>query len=135
MVYLRIFFPSDTSIQRHLLYAYHNSPIRMHRGRDATYNCLSRDFYWRNMSKHVRNGIRRCPDCIKFKTLNQPHGPMQIRLFEHPFHTLGVDYVGELPTAPSGNKWILTAVCPFSNFLRAIPVPDKTATTAARADC
>ena len=58
---------------------------------------------------------------------------MQIRLFEHPFHTLGVDYVDELPTSPSGNKWILTAVCPFSNFLRAIPVPDKTATTAARA--
>ena len=33
----------------------------------------------------------------------------------------------------SGNKWILTAVCPYSNFLRAIPVPDKTVTTAANA--
>ena len=47
--------------------------------------------------------------------------------------TLGVDYVGELPSSPSGNKWILTAVCPYSNFLWAIPVPDKTATTAAHA--
>ena len=27
----------------------------------------------------------------------------------------------------------MTAVCPFSNYLRAIPVPDKTATTAANA--
>ena len=35
--------------------------------------------------------------------------------------------------SPSGNKWILTAVCPYSNFLQAIPVPDKTATTAADA--
>ena len=58
---------------------------------------------------------------------------MQIRIFEHPFPTLDVDYVGELPQSPSGNKWILTAVCPYSNFLCAIPVPDKTATTAARA--
>ena len=38
-----------------------------------------------------------------------------------------------MPTTPTGNKWILTAVCPYSNFLRAIPVPDKQATTAARA--
>ena len=49
------------------------------------------------------------------------------------FHTLGVNYVGELPVSPNGNKWILTAVCLFSNYLRAIPVPDKTATTAANA--
>ena len=65
--------------------------------------------------------------------LSLPHGPMQIRLYQYPFHTLGVDYVGELPKSPSGNKWILTAVCPYSNYLRAIPVPDKTATTAAKA--
>ena len=53
--------------------------------------------------------------------------------YQHPFHTLGVDYVGELPVSPNGNKWTLTAVCPFSNYLRAIPVPDKTATTTANA--
>ena len=83
------------------------------------------------MSKHVQNWIRRCPDCIRFKTNDQRHGPMQVRLYKHPFHTLGINYVGELPVSPNGNNWILTAVCPYSNFLRAIPVPDKCATTAA----
>ena len=58
---------------------------------------------------------------------------MQVRLYEHPFITLGIDYVGELPVSPNGSKWILTAVCPSWNFLRAIPVSDKRATTAARA--
>ena len=101
-------------------------------GCDATYNAISHDFYWRNLSKHVRNWVRRCHSCIRFKSHNQPHGPMQIRIYQHPFHTLGIDYVGELPSSPSGNKWILTAVCPYSNFLCAIPVPDKTATTAAK---
>ena len=56
---------------------------------------------------------------------------MEVRIYEDPFHTL--DYVGELPVLPNGNKWILKAVCPYSNFLRAIPVSDKRATTAARA--
>ena len=58
---------------------------------------------------------------------------MQLRLYQHPFHTLGIDFVGELPMSPTGNKWILTAVCPYSNYLRAIPVPNKTTTTAAYA--
>ena len=30
-------------------------------------------------------------------------------------------------------KWILNALCPYSNLLRAIPVPDEQANTAARA--
>ena len=105
----------------------------MHRGRDATYNTLSQEFYWRNMHKHVKNWVRRCPQCIRFKTIPPSHGPMQLRLYQHPFHTLGIDFVSELPQSPSGNKWILTAVCPYSNYLRAILVPDKTATTAAYA--
>ena len=129
----RIFVPSDPQLQRHFLQAYHDSPMGMHRGRDVTYNALSKDFYWRNLSKHVRHWVHCCQHCICFKSLQPAHGPMQIRLYQHPFHTLGVDYVGELPVSPNGNKWILTAVCPFSNYVRAIPVPDKTATTAANA--
>ena len=68
-----------------------------------------------------------------FQVPQPSHGPMQLRLYQYPFHTLGVDYVGELPPSPSGNKWIITAVCPYSNYLRAIPVSNKTATTAANA--
>ena len=54
---------------------------------------------------------------------------MQVRSYLYPFHTSGVDY---LATYPSGNKWILTAVCPFSKYLISVPVPDKTATMVAQ---
>ena len=53
----RIFIRSDPELQRHLLTAYHASLISMHRGRDATYNTLSQDFYWHNMHKHVKNWV------------------------------------------------------------------------------
>ena len=105
----------------------------MHRGREATYGSLSYYFYWWNMAKHVRNWIRRCLACIKFQSTDSKYGPMQIRIYVCPFNTISIDYVGQLPTNPSRNKWILTAVCPYSNFLRKIPVPDKQATTATRA--
>ena len=81
------------------------------------------DFYWRNMAKHVRNWIRRCPASIKFKSADPNNGPMQIRIYDRPFRTIGIDYVGKLPTTSTGNKWILTIVRPYSNFLHAIPVP------------
>ena len=58
---------------------------------------------------------------------------MNVRLYLYPFHTLRIDFVGPLLTSSSGNKYILAAICLFSNFLISVPVPDKTATTAARA--
>ena len=42
-------------------------------------------------------------------------------------------FIGELSVRTNSNKWIINAVCPYSNFLRAIPVAVKHASTAARA--
>ena len=53
-----IMIPNDIQLQRHLLKVYNNSPVGVHRGREATYGSLSHDFYWRNMAEHVRNWIR-----------------------------------------------------------------------------
>ena len=57
----RIFIPSDPDVQCHLLIAYHDSAIGMHQGRDATYNTLSQDFYWRNTHKHIKKLGQKMP--------------------------------------------------------------------------
>ena len=85
-----IFISSDADLQRHLLIAYHDSTIGMHRGRNVTYNTMSQDFYWHNMHKHVKNWVRRCPQCIRFKTTQPAHGPMQLSLYQHPLHNTPV---------------------------------------------
>ena len=36
----RIMVPNDIQLQRHLLKVYHDSPLGMHRGREATYGSL-----------------------------------------------------------------------------------------------
>ena len=53
-----IMVPNDIQLQCHLLKVYHDSPVSMHRGREATYGSLPYDFYWQNMAKHVQNWIR-----------------------------------------------------------------------------
>ena len=95
----------------------------MHWGRYSTYNSLARDFYWRNLAKHVCKYVRRCPHCIRLKTVALARGPMQLTVYEYPFHTLGVDYVGELPVSPMGNKSIMHDI--------PVHVPNKSAPTAA----
>ena len=64
--------------------AYHDSPIGIHLGPEATYEALSHDFNWPNVAKHVRNWIKRCNSCIKFKSTDPKHGPTQIRIFDGP---------------------------------------------------
>ena len=43
--------PDDVQLRRHLLQAYHDSPVAMHRGRAATYEALAHLL----LEKHVRN--------------------------------------------------------------------------------
>ncbi|KAL9984580.1 hypothetical protein ACROYT_G006890 [Oculina patagonica] len=131
--HFRIFVPNNKDLKTKLLRAYHDSPIGMHRGRDATYHALAQDFYWRGMGKATKRWVARCLECLKHKSANQQHGLMHPRFYDKPMNVLGIDFVGPFPKSTNGNRYILTAVCPFSHFLVAIPTPDRSATTAARA--
>ena len=128
-----VFVSDNTNLKQRLPHSYHNSLLSLHHGRDATYSAISRDFYWQNLAKDVRRWVNRCTECIKYKTLTRKQSPMNIRMYLYPFYMLGIDFIKLLPTSSSGNKCILTAVCPFSNFVISVPVPDKTATTTTRA--
>ena len=47
------------------------------------------------------------------------------------FRKVSMDYVGLIPTTPSGNRHLLTMQCYLTKFLIAIPLPDIRATTIA----
>jgi len=48
-----------------------------------------------------------------------------------PCERWSVDLCGEFP-ASNGNKFIFTAICPFSKFAIACPLRDKTAKSVAK---
>ena len=56
---------------------------------------------------------------------------MHPRFHDKQIKVLGIDFVGPFPKSANGNRYKLTAVCPFSHFLVAIPTADRTATTGA----
>ena len=82
----------------------------IHRGHDATYNALSRHFYWQNLSKHVRNCVRRCQHCIRFESLQPAHGPMQTPVVESSLNK----YIANWPSPTPWPKTRLLQVVPNS---------------------
>ena len=53
----RILVPNDSQLQRHFLQAYHDSPMGMHRGRDATYYALHVTFIGATFPSMSRTGL------------------------------------------------------------------------------
>ena len=63
----------------------------------AVYHMIFTGGTYINMSE---TGFAAALSVFVFKSLWPSHGPMQVRLYQYPFHTVGVDYVGELPIPP-----------------------------------
>jgi len=69
--HFRIFVPDNKDVKSKLLQAYHDSPLGMHQGRNATYHALARDFYLCGKGKATKRWVARCLECLKYKSVNQ----------------------------------------------------------------
>ena len=85
------------------------------------------------MGKATKRWVARCLERLKHKSANQQHGLLHARFYDKSMNVLGIDFVGPFAQSTNENRYTLTAVCPFSHFLIAIPTPDRSGTTAARA--
>lgn len=77
--------------------------------------------FWPKMEQDIQAYIRSCIRCISIAKERQT-GPLAPIDALRPFHIVGMDFVGRLPTTPRGNDHILTIVDYFSNYLWAEPV-------------
>ena len=123
------------SMQEPLLRAFHNASVSAHMGRTKTYSRLKRRFWWPGMLTDVERWVNACLLCRKRKTIaNKNAGEaMQFEEPEKPFDQIGIDHVGPFKESALGNNYLLTAICFYSRFPFAIPVPDTSGPTAAKA--
>ena len=124
--HLRFYVPSNSGLQHQLIKIFHDSPQLL---------CIEAEMPHMLCSQKLScgNWIRCCPSCIKLESNSPAHGPMHVHSYKYPFSTLVIDFAGELPISSNNNKWLLTCVCPFPNYLISIPLPDKTATIPTNA--
>ena len=101
-----------------------------HVGLAKSFEIISRQWYIRHLTRHLRDYIRHCPQCQLYQTPRHlPHGSLQpILTPPMPYHTLTIDFILSLPTSAKGYDCILSVTDKFSRKITLIP--GKTTFTA-----
>ena len=128
-----IFIPS--SMISSLLQAYHDMPWSAHFGFRRTYIRLKDKYWWPGMKNSIQNYIKGCLKCKKFNVERQKSAGLlkPITTPSGPFQLLGLDCSSSFPIATQENKYVLAIIDYFTKLVIAIPLPDQTAKTTAKA--
>ena len=98
---------------------------RQHAGVNCTINHLYESIYIYQMTKHIQQYIKHCPDCHKLQIRrHQQYGKLNpIVTPPEPFHTVAMDFIVKL-LKDAGFDCLATITCKFSKVI--LLVPDKT---------
>ncbi|GFW56973.1 retrovirus-related Pol polyprotein from transposon 412 [Trichonephila clavipes] len=88
-------------------------------------------FYWPKCFSDVEDFVKTCDKCQRVgKPQDKKKAPLKIvPVITEIFTKINIDASGPLPMTPSGNKYIITALCMSSRYPDAIPVANLCSTT------
>ena len=111
----------------------HDLPTSGHPGVNGTIERLKRFAYWPTLNKDVKEYVKRCRVCLKTKSCSNRAPILRNPEVQRPWDRLNLDLIGPLPISTDGNKFILSVVDVLTRYAIAVPIPDKSAATVARA--
>ena len=101
----------------------HSSSIAGHFGVKKTHAKISLHFVWPGLWTQVKEYVRTCAGCQLAAKQHKARAPLQpLPCVGEPFQKVAFDLVGPLPRTPSGNKYLLTAMCLYIKFPHAVPL-------------
>lgn len=95
----------EESLRHEVLKIHHDLPSARHPGRWKTYEYLSRNYWWPEMTYYVKRYVSACETCQRNKNINKPpYGPLQPNdVPEHPWDIITVDLITQLPKLDKHN--------------------------------
>ncbi|GFX77362.1 SCAN box domain-containing protein [Trichonephila clavipes] len=95
-----------------------------HLGVTKTKDAIFKTFYWPKCFSDVEDFLKTCDKCQRVgKPQDKKKAPLKIvPVITEIFTKINIDASGPLPMTPSGNKYIITALCMSSWYPDAIPV-------------
>lgn len=126
---------TDIEHIKNILNTYHKSLLAGHTGIDRMKNAIRKYYNWPTMTRDIKNYIKACPVCEKIKINKHTKCPMQISKSnaEYPFQSIYIDHQGPNIKTQNDNVYIFTAICQLTSYAIAVPLPDCTALTTAKA--
>ena len=105
--------PSNKQLRHNVLSQYHDSLTARHPGRDNTTTIVSQHYWWPRMNVWIDQYVKGCAICQQNKiqtTKNKtPLYCIPGDLTEHPFNTVTMDLITQLPWS-NGHDAILTII-------------------------
>ena len=111
----------------------HKTVYSGHLGKRKTYRKVQERFYRPELKQEVYEYVKTCDICQKIKSTIPNRSELIPIMPTRTNQLVSTDYAGPFKTTVRGNKYIIVIVDCFGKYLVSVPVPDKEATTAARA--
>ena len=110
---------------------FHDVPECAHLGFKRTRHAIMKRFWWRGMTKDIREFVKSCSVCQTVKCANKlPCGLMGHKMNKaEAMETVFVDIIGRLPTTRYKNEYILVVQDEYTKWVEFFPMRDSTAPT------
>lgn len=125
----------DEAEKQNILQRFHEDPIfGGHPGQQRLHAKIASAYQWKNLRKDVANFVQKCALCQINKPKRANIEPLCLTATpQQPFDRVVIDTLGPLVTSERENTYALTAVCDLTKYVVTVPIPNKQATTIAKA--
>ena len=96
-----------------VLFRNHDIPLAGHMGINRTLELVSRNFYWKQWHRDVRNYVRSCPTCQQMKHSTKPKNTFltPIPIKKCPWQSIEIDFLTDLYSSKFRNTCSIMVVC------------------------
>uniref|UniRef100_A0A1I8B3U1 RNA-directed DNA polymerase n=1 Tax=Meloidogyne hapla TaxID=6305 RepID=A0A1I8B3U1_MELHA len=127
---IRLFVPEP--FRNKLLSESHSGKCAGHLSGRKIFKQLAVKYYWPNMQSECINSALKCRICAHSRNPKSNEPPMKIVRTSEPFELICLDILDVGPSN-ANSRYIFVAVDHFSKYVIAVPIPDKSAESIAKA--
>lgn len=117
-----VYVPDDLELQQSIISSRHSHPAAGHPGQAATFELISRDFWWPGIRKTIARYIRNCETCQRIKPVRHaPYGYLKsLEVPQRRWQSISLDLITGLPSSNSYDA-VLVVVDRLTKMAHFVP--------------